>query len=594
MKDQPTYTKQTIGLYLQSARRYPHLLWPLVIILPIVVLGGNFLLPYLTSQVLDRLSTGHFDPAHVWDSFAPTLMLFAIVSVLCGIIGWRIIAWLNWRLELDVQRDLLQRIFNHLMTMSANFHANRFGGSLVSQANKLAGSYIRFADSTTFNLYPLAISIIATIVILAPKAPLYVAVLISLAIIYMIGIVLVSRKVREANAAESTLQSKQTGYLADAIANVFAVKTFSAVKSENQRFARVTEDVRQAGRASMTATLARQNYASIMVQAMFISALFIAVIGIGVLHGSIGTVFLIVSYTGNLAERLWEFQNILRQYNRALGDARDMVEIFQIQPEIQDPVKPERSRMQSGAIRFDHMTFTHAEADETLFQDFNLDIAPGEKIGLVGRSGSGKTTLTRLLLRFSDLDGGIITIDGQDITKVTQDDLRRAISYVPQEPLLFHRTLSENIAYGKPKATKLEIAAAARRSHAAEFIDKLPQGYETLVGERGVKLSGGQRQRVAIARAMLKDAPILVLDEATSALDSESEKLIQDALWRLMEGRTAIVIAHRLSTIQRMDRIVVLDNGAIVEQGTHKELLAAKGTYAKLWSHQSGGFMGED
>ncbi len=211
----------------------------------------------------------------------------------------------------------------------------------------------------------------------------------------------------------------------------------------------------------------------------------------------------------------------------------------------------------------------------------------------MGHSGSGKTTFTRLLLRFSDIDSGTISIDGQNIAYLTQDDLRRHIAYVPQEPILFHRTLAENIAYGQVDASQQEIEAVAQLAHAHDFIANLPDGYDTLVGERGVKLSGGQRQRVAIARAMLKNAPILVLDEATSSLDSESEALIQSALWRLMEGRTAIVVAHRLSTIQKMDRIVVLDEGKIIEQGTHQELLHTKGAYAKLWAHQSGGFIEE-
>lgn len=242
---------------------------------------------------------------------------------------------------------------------------------------------------------------------------------------------------------------------------------------------------------------------------------------------------------------------------------------------------------------FQDVSFTHDGAEGALFQRLNLTIRAGEKIGLVGHSGSGKTTLTRLLLRFSDIDSGSIAIDGQDIRRLTQDDLRRHIAYVPQEPILFHRSLAENIGYGKPDATQDEIAAVARLAYADEFIAQLPEGYQTLVGERGVKLSGGQRQRVAIARAMLKNAPVLVLDEATSSLDSESEVLIQSALWKLMEGKTAIVVAHRLSTIQKMDRIVVLDRGKIVEMGTHKELLKIGGAYAKLWAHQSGGFIEE-
>jgi ATP-binding cassette subfamily B protein len=220
-----------------------------------------------------------------------------------------------------------------------------------------------------------------------------------------------------------------------------------------------------------------------------------------------------------------------------------------------------------------------------------LKIKAGEKVGLVGHSGSGKTTLTRILLRFSDIQKGTIAIDGQDITHITQDDLRRHIAYVPQEPILFHRSLAENIGYGQANASQAEIKAVAKLAHADEFIASLPEKYKTLVGERGVKLSGGQRQRVAIARAMLKNAPILVLDEATAALDSESEALIQDALWKLMEGRTAIVVAHRLSTIQKMDRIIVMDDGKVIEQGTHKELLRLNGQYAKLWQRQSGGFI---
>jgi ATP-binding cassette subfamily B protein len=211
----------------------------------------------------------------------------------------------------------------------------------------------------------------------------------------------------------------------------------------------------------------------------------------------------------------------------------------------------------------------------------------------VGPSGGGKTTLSSLLLRFMDVNEGEICIDGQNITHITQADLRQNIAYVPQEPMLFHRTIRDNIRYGEIEAGSQAVEAVAKMAHAHEFISNLSHGYDTLVGERGIKLSGGQRQRVAIARAMLKNAPILILDEATSALDSESEVLIQDALWKLMEGRTAIVIAHRLSTIQKMDRIVVLDNGKIVEQGTHHELLAHKGLYAKLWAHQSGGFIEE-
>jgi ATP-binding cassette subfamily B protein len=587
-------TRQTVSLFWRHVTSYPQLLWPIFLTVPATVLLGDFLMPYITSEILGRLSSGNYDHHNLWASFSPQLLLYAGASIASGVIGWRVTLWLLWNLELNVARDLSQRVFGHLMNLSANFHSNHFGGSLVSQANKLTGAYVRMADSTVFSLMSLVVTIIATIVILAPRAPLYVGILILAATLYIIGAVVFSREVRNANADESAVQSRQTGYLADSITNVFAVKTFAAAASERQRFWEIGTQVRQAGRRSMRATIVRENFASTITQSIGILALTIAVIGVGVLRADIATVFLMVSYTSSLGSRLWEFQGVLRQYNRALGDASDMIKILQLTPDISDREQPEHSRISRGKIVFKNTTFTHGEADEPLFRGLNLQIKPGEKIGLVGRSGSGKTTLTRLLLRFSDLDSGSIEIDGQDITAITQDDLRRAISYVPQEPLLFHRSLRENIAYGKPDATEAEITEATRLAHAAEFIEKLPQGYETMVGERGIKLSGGQRQRVAIARAMLKDAPILVLDEATSALDSESERLIQDALWHLMEGRTAIVIAHRLSTIQRMDRIVVLTGGRISEQGSHAQLLAAGGEYAKLWAHQSGGFIDEN
>jgi ATP-binding cassette subfamily B protein len=588
------FTLHILGIFWRHALKYPGYLWPLFVSVPVTILLSDFARPYITAQILDRLSRGAYNHAHLWSSFGPQLITFAVASILSGVIGWRVTLWLIWNLELNVTRDLSRRVFAHLMNMSTSFHANRFGGSLVSQTNKFTNAYVRFADPTVFSLIPLLVSVIATAVILAPRAPLYVVVLLVLSAAYFLGTTVISREVRRANTLESAAQSRQTGYLADSITNVSAIKTFSAGTYEQKRFAGINHEVLEAGRYSLRTTIQRQNYASFITQGLGIGALVLAVVGVGVLKADIATIYLMVSYTGTLTQHLWEFQNVLRQYNRALGDANDMIEILQIEPGIKDPPHPEPSRIHHGAITIDRMSFTHGESDEPLFEDFNLDIKPGEKIGLVGHSGSGKTTLSRLLLRFSDLDSGHITIDGQDIAHITQDDLRRAISYVPQEPLLFHRSLSENIAYGKPKATEAEIIKAARQAHAHEFIEHLPQGYDTLVGERGVKLSGGQRQRVAIARAMLKDAPILVLDEATSALDSESERLIQDALWKLMEGRTAIVIAHRLSTIQRMDRIVVLDNGRIAEQGSHAELIARGGIYAKLWSHQSGGFIEED
>jgi ATP-binding cassette subfamily B protein len=269
---------------------------------------------------------------------------------------------------------------------------------------------------------------------------------------------------------------------------------------------------------------------------------------------------------------------------------------MRIKPAVVDIPHPKRlPRSAKFNIALRNVTYRYNDTakNTNAVKNFSLEISQGEKVGLVGYSGSGKTTLTKLLLRFMDVSDGSITIDGIDIRQLSQHQLRTKIAYVPQEPLLFHRSISENIAYGKPSANNAAIRAVGKKAYVDEFIKDLPKGYDTLVGERGVKLSGGQRQRVAIARALLKDAPILVLDEATSSLDSKSEQYIQKALFKLMENRTALVIAHRLSTIQKMDKIAVMNKGKIVELGTHESLLKnSDGIYAKLWAHQSGGYIG--
>lgn len=587
--------KTTVRFIISEQKRYPWLLTGMVALHPFAVFFLRFLPALIVAGILNRLSEGNFVSGDLWGSFGWPILAAIASEAIGAVLIWRLVVYFNWKLEGLVVRNINRKVFDHLMQMGASFHANHFGGSLVSQTQKLAGAYLRFTDTTLFQTLGLIWALIFTGVILAGRAPLFVILLITFAALYLFCAVFITRKVRRLNADEADLSNAQTGNLADSVTNVMAVKSFAAEDYENQRFASATEKTRQASMRLMRAVLKREVVFSSTTTTINAIAIVMATASVVLWDANIGTVFLVLSYTSDILVRLWDFSTqTLRQYYRAFGDSQAMIEILAIEPEVKDPAKPQKSRIKKGAIEFNDMTFAHPDSreDESLFANLNLTIKPSEKIGLVGPSGSGKTSLTRLLLRFKDLDGGTITIDGQDISKITQQDLRSSIAYVPQEPLLFHRSIRENIAYGNPDATDKQIQSAAEKAHAAEFIDKLPKGYDTLVGERGVKLSGGQRQRIAIARAILKDAPILVLDEATSALDSESEKLIQDALWKLMQGRTAIVIAHRLSTIQKMDRIIVLDNGEITEQGSHAELLKRKnGTYAKLWAHQSGGFI---
>jgi len=584
-----------LGFYWRAAWRYPRLVLGCVLTVPLTVLFNTVLPPLIVTNVLNRLAQHDFEPHQLWTSFHTSLIAYAVVMFMGGMVAWRIVDVVAWRLEAEVQRDLARRCFAHMVGQSADFHANRFGGALVSQTTKLLGGYIRIADTTLFQMLPLVCVLGGVVLIMAFKAALFSLVLVALSAAYMATAVFVSEPVRRVGGQHAANESAQTGNLADAITNVMAIKSFARERYERARFAESTERTRRSLMRLSRVHMRQMAYFGGITSTISVVSLVVAVYAVVSLDAQVGTVFLIVNYTASVVSQLFTFSNSsLRTYNRAFGDASEMIEILSMDSAVQDPAEPEPARIGAGAITFDNVTFRHAGSRDALFDGLNLRIRPGEKVGLVGHSGAGKTSFTRLLLRFSDVDGGRIVIDGQDIARITQADLHAQIAYVPQEPLLFHRSISENISYGKLDAGPAQIERAAAGANVTEFVATLDDGFGTLVGERGVKLSGGQRQRIAIARAMLKDAPILLLDEATSALDSESEVLIQSALWKLMEGRTTIVIAHRLSTIQKMDRIVVLDEGRIVEMGSHRELVdTPDGIYASFWAHQSGGFLSD-
>lgn len=592
---QKSIAYKTLGFYFKAVSRYPWYLFGLLVLPPIGVFLNNYVLPYIIAEVIDVLSTTTIAPGQVWETFGNWIIIFAVSAIVGELIVWRLAVLVLWKLERKVAFDLYMQCFNHLAEQSARFHANRFGGSLVSQTNKFIGSFIRLEDTLMFQLLPLISSLVFTLIILGPRLPLFTALLAVFCATFMAIALLSFKKIRRLSEAEAATNTKLSGLIADMVSNVLAVKSYSNELSEKRRFERANDKAQLASGAVMRSVIKRDVGFGAVLVGISVAAFIVLIGGQAWFDVSLGTLVLAVTYSMQILGRMWDFNSILRNVNRSFGDAHDMTKILLSPIEVKDPAEPLRFVGTKGQIEFKAMSFRHKDDSkaDSLFDNFNLSVKPGEKIGLVGRSGSGKTTLTKLLLRFSDLDSGEIAIDGTPINKVLQKDLRSVVAYVPQEPLLFHRSLKENIAYGKPEAGISEIKKAAEKAHAVEFIEKLPKGYLTLVGERGVKLSGGQRQRIAIARAILKDAPILVLDEATSALDSESEKLIQAALWELMEGRTALVIAHRLSTIQKMDRIVVLDEGKIIEQGSHQDLIQRGGVYSELWAHQSGGFIEE-
>jgi ATP-binding cassette subfamily B protein len=525
-------------------------------------------------------------------NLTPDLVLLALCSA-GGILANRIGFLKLMALQARAMAELHETIFERLLRRSVGYHTNNISGKLVSDAVDFINGFGSFGNAGFLTSLSFAASIVAGLIIVFLNSWQLGIFLLIVVVVTLIWAGVESRRRSALRNKRLVASKKLISHLSDNIVNAQTVKTFAQEDTEIKRnhelnsvLARLrVRDWSRAGRSG-------SNRAAALLLMQFCMIVYIIYLTRGN-PAMLATGIFAFTYTLTLSNRLFEINNLTRQVEECFLQASPMTQMLKESVEIQDSKNAKQLRVTKGRIEVENVFFTYPEQvnGAVVFEGFSLSVKPGEKIGLVGPSGGGKSTLTRLLLRFDDVQDGSITIDNQNIAAVTQKSLRSAVAYVPQEPLLFHRSIRENIAYGKPKASQKAILKAAKKANAHDFISALPAGYDTVVGERGVKLSGGQRQRVAIARAILKDAPILVLDEATSALDSENEIQVQKALWKLMEGRTAIVIAHRLSTIQRMDRIVVVDDGKIIEQGSHKQLLAEKGLYAKLWAHQSGGFI---
>ena len=548
--------------------------------------------PYVMSLVVDRVSAGAVPSDQVFQVFGPYVVALIAIN-LVGQACSKLQDFALWRLEIAVSYDLATMAFDALSNQSMTFHSNRFGGTLVSQTTKFMSAYNQLVEAIMFPFLPVVCSVVFTCLILAPIVPVYVVVLMVLLAVYATVSYLMYKRILHLNEKAAGAQNQLSGELSDAVTNILAVKTYGREDYERELFDRANREVVARDSKRMMSSLARGIItAAITVVIMSVVTVFIT--GGNAWFGiSAGTLVMMFTYTNTLTNHFNFINTGLQRLNRAFGDASGMTQVLDEPRLVADAPDAQPLVVREGAIDFEGINFWYSDGgtNTQVFDEFELHIPAVQRIGLVGMSGAGKTTLTKLLLRLADIQEGRILVDGQNVADITQQSLRRQIAYVPQEALLFHRSIAENIAYGRPGATMDEIREAARQANALEFIGKLPQGFDTVTGERGVKLSGGQRQRIAIARAMLADAPILVLDEATSALDSESEAMVQEALGRLMAGRTAIVVAHRLSTVASLDRIVVLADGKVVEDGPHAQLIEAGGEYAALWGRQTGAYL---
>jgi len=573
--------------YLAQVKRWKRYAIP-ALLLPAL---GDVLTIYAPPLVVARLLALFARRQQVtFAEFVPFLATFAGLWI-AGQLVWRVAVAMIIRAEIRSLEALYVEAMDELLAKDATFFQDNYAGSLTKRALGFARRFEDVFDVTAFQISASFLPLGFAGVVLWSYSPWLIVALAAMLAATCAMIVPLVRRRRDLVDVREAASNVVAGHLADSISNAETVRAFAREHEEGSIHARNVLDY---GRKTQRSWDYQNTRVDLVTSPMFVLTNLVGLtIALAVARdgAALEAVFITFSYFTTATRVMWEFNRIYRNLEGSLTDAAQFAELLLDPPAVVDVPAPLVFAPAHAGVEFRNVSFRYSASQPRLFERFSLAIEPGTRLGLVGRSGGGKTTLTRLLLRFSDVEDGEVLVGGQRIDRVPQAALRQAIAYVPQDPAMFHRSIAENIRVGRPDATDAAVREAARLASAAEFIDALPSGYATLVGERGVKLSGGQRQRIAIARAILKDAPILVLDEATSSLDSESELLIQEALWTLMANRTAIVIAHRLSTVRRMDKLVILERGRIAEQGSHDHLLATGGIYSALWTHQSGGFL---
>jgi len=557
-----------------------------IIIFSIISSGLDIYIPLQFLKLWDVLSSNDFALA----GNAYTILTLIFILGLSRWIFRRGMGFLNSYFQANVMAGLREQSFSYMIGHSRTFFSNNFGGSLTQKINKYARAFEKIMDRMVNDGLPLLVRSLGTVIAVYTLFPKYSYILLVFCIVFLLTALIYTRFKLKYDVIAALADTKTTGSIADSISNHSSIQLFAGNDYEKEKVGGV---IQKQKRATLTNWFLWEGLGSI--QSFYFVAMEFVIFYIAIGDWKVGliglpVIVLIQSYLIRLIENLWSFAFIIRTFYDGFADAQEMAIVLDIPYEIED-VGMEILKDVKGEIVFKNVTYIYDKNNIKVFDNFSLTIPAEQKIAIVGSSGAGKSTFVNLLMRLFNLTNGKILIDGVDISNISQKNLREHIAFVPQDPVLFHRSLMENIRYGRRNATDEEVIKAGEMANCKQFIDRLSEGYNTYVGERGVKLSGGERQRVAIARAILKNAPILVLDEATSALDSESEVLIQEALHNLIQNKTTIVIAHRLSTIREMDRIIVIENGKIIEDDNHKELINKKeGIYKKLWNIQAGGF----
>jgi len=576
-------------IYWRHARVY----WPMLILCAagiITLIGGDLLSPLAYRRFFNLLALDPLHRTQLGTTHEISLTIGLIGAAAFGTwLGWRILMYALNQVETRVMADLANYCFEYLQNHSYRFFTDNFAGALVKRVNRFAAGFEVIGDQCALQLGQTIVRISLVIAILFWRNATLGSVFLGWTVVFTCFNIFYSRWKLKFDMQRARMDTKVTARLSDTITNSLNLKLFAGIEREVAQFRAITNEHRIA--RYMSWKLAEYSEA---IQGFSVRVLEIVVLCMAVrywLRGvlTVGDFVLLRSYLYQLVDRVREVGQSVRRIYEAMADANEMTQILLEPHEVKDAESAPQLVAPKGGVEFRNIQFAYTGGPKLILKDFTLDIKPGERVGIVGPSGGGKTTALKLLGRLYNLNRGDILIDHQNIAEVTQESLHKTMATVPQEPVLFHRTLMENIRYSRQEATDEEVVRAAERAYCHKFISNFPEGYQTLVGERGIKLSGGERQRVAIARAILMNAPILLFDEATSSLDSESETYIQDALQKLFVGRTVIAIAHRLSTIRKMDRIVVVEDGRIVEQGDHPTLLKIpNGVYQRLWHIQQG------